>query len=123
VNAIEQAKQAYAPTQFPLKSSRAIEAQLFARTTSRLQRAAETEADFGILVKAIHENREMWITLAVDLANEDNQLPENLRAQLFSLAAFTASHSQKALKREASVDILVEINMAVLRGLNVMEPR
>jgi flagellar protein FlaF len=121
VNAIELAQKAYAPTQFPLKSERAIEAQLFDRNTADLRQAAELKSDFAMLAKAIHKNREMWIALSVDLANENNQLSADLRAQLFSLAAYTNTHSQKALKCEASVDVLIDINMAVLRGLNARE--
>jgi flagellar protein FlaF len=121
VNAIEQARQAYAPSQFPLKSNRAVEAQLFAQVTARLRKATENSKNFTALAEALHANRQMWIALAVDLADDGNGLPDELRAQLFSLAAFSNSHSQKVLRNEETADALIDINMSVLRGLNFTE--
>lgn len=119
MNAFEQARQAYAPTQFPLKSTRSIEAQLFAKVTAALRKAvAQRDTHFPSLVRALHDNRQMWITLAVDLADDNNELPLELRAQLFSLAQFSHAHTQKVLQGKASADALIEINTAIMRGLN-----
>ncbi|MEJ6396350.1 flagellar biosynthesis regulator FlaF [Yoonia sp. 208BN28-4] len=122
MNAIELAQKAYAPTQFPLKSHRAVEAQLIAQITARLRKADANRAEnFPQLVAALHDNRQMWLTLAIDLADEDNGLPDTLRAQLFALAQFTHTYTQNVLQNGVSAATLVDINTAILRGLNQSE--
>ena len=71
----------------------------------------------GALARAIHDNRSLWTALAADVAIETNPLPRPLRAQIFYLSEFTAQHSRKVLAGDASVDVLIDINTAVMRGL------
>ena len=119
MNATQLARQAYAPTSFPLKSDRAIESQIVGQVTARLRRAATSaDTDFPGLVRALHDNRRMWIILATDVADTDNGLSKALRAQIFYLAEFTEVHTAKVLRGEATAEGLIEINTAVLRGLN-----
>ena len=51
------------------------------------------------------------------VAEEGNGLPAKLRAQLFYLYEFTTQHSRAVRDRKASVDVLIDINTAVMRGL------
>ena len=119
MNVIDQARQAYAPTQPAIRTERSIEAQLISQITSRLRRAAKDgEKNFPALVAALHENRRMWTTIAAEVADSDNALPSALRAQIFYLAQFTEHHSRKVMQRSADITALVEVNTAVLRGLN-----
>jgi flagellar biosynthesis activator protein FlaF len=119
VNVIEQARQAYAPVNSPLRTDRSTELQIFSQTTSRLRLAATaTPPDFARLAAALHENRRLWTLLAADVADAENGLTQDLRAQIFYLAEFTAYHSRKVLKGEATVDALIDINLAIMRGLS-----
>ena len=119
MNVIEQARQAYAPTQAAVRTERAIEAQLFSQITARLrQTAATSPLDYNAMIAALHDNRRMWVTMATDVADQDNGLPHQLRAQIFYLAEFTEHHTKLVMRREADVDALIEINTAILRGLN-----
>ncbi|MCK0095786.1 flagellar biosynthesis regulator FlaF [Yoonia sp. F2084L] len=119
MNVIEQAHQAYAPTQTSIRSDRSVEAQLISQITARLRKAnTGLRADFPALVAALHENRRMWVTMAAGVADAENALPQALRAQLFYLAEFTEHHSALVIKRLADVTPLVDINTAVMRGLN-----
>ena len=119
MNVIEQARQAYAPANTHLRTDRSTELQVFSQTTSRLRFAAiATPPDFAQLAAALHENRRLWTLLAADVADDDNGLSPDLRAQIFYLAEFTAYHSRKVLKGDATVDALVDINLAVMRGLS-----
>ncbi len=77
----------------------------------------EKPLDFSALVQALHENRELWTLLATDVADKDNKLPAQLRAQIFYLAEFTNHHTRQVLAQDATADVLVEINTAVMRGL------
>ncbi|MGJ8588565.1 MAG: flagellar biosynthesis regulator FlaF [Yoonia sp.] len=122
MNVIEQAQQAYAPTQFTVRTTRSVEAQLITQITSRLQQLrSSTKPDFPKLMAALHDNRRMWTTMAIDVADQGNALPKELRAQIFYLAEFTDHHSQQVIRGKADVAALIDINMAVLRGLNGQE--
>ena len=112
------AQNAYGRPETPVRSQRSIEYDLFARVTKRLSAAwAARSSDFTGLVRALHDNTAMWQVLAADVAEPDNGLPKQLRARLFYLYEFTAQHSPKVLDEQCSVEVLVDINTAVMRGL------
>lgn len=118
MNAIDQARKAYAPTQSHLRSFKSIEYQAFSDIIGRLTAVAQApKTSFPALAAALHDNRALWMILAADVADADNGLPRQLRAQIFYLAEFTEHHSRKVLRGEASADALIEINTAILRGL------
>jgi len=96
---------------------RDIEYQLFSRVTGQLNRATRDGADFTELAAALSDNLALWQTIGIDVADAANQLPDQLRAQLFYLFEFTNAHTQKVLRREAPVDVLIEINMSIMAGL------
>ncbi|WP_342077338.1 flagellar biosynthesis regulator FlaF [Yoonia sp. SS1-5] len=122
MNVIEQARQAYAPTQVSVRSERSIEAQLISQITARLRKTSQgAGASYPQMVTALHENRRMWITMAASVADKDNSLPQELRAQLFYLAEFTEHHTRNVIRGTADVGPLIEINTAVIRGLNGRE--
>ena len=118
MNAIDLARKAYAPTQSHLRSSISIEYQAFSEIIGRLTAASNGSAgSFPKLASALHDNRALWSILAADVADPENALPQQLRAQIFYLAEFTEHHSRKVLRGEATPDALIEINTAILRGL------
>ena len=96
---------------------RDVEYQLFARVTGKLNRGFQESASFPELVEALQENLSLWRTLALDVADEENDLPDQLRAQLFYLFEFTRAHTPKVMRGDADVSALVDINMAIMRGL------
>ena len=109
------ASKAYRTDVSATRTPRRIELDIFARITSGLAAAAST--DFPALAAAVDKNRRFWTHLATEVAGKDNGLPEDLRARLFYLAEFTSQHSSKVLAGSATVDPLVDINTAVMRGL------
>lgn len=119
MNIIDQARHAYAPQTSPLRTGRSTEHQLFSETTARLkQTSARLPSGFAAFAEAVHANRAVWTHLAIQVADEDNGLSPDLRARIFYLAEFTTFHSQKILRGEADIAPLVEINTAIMRGLN-----
>ncbi|MBU2359030.1 MAG: flagellar biosynthesis regulator FlaF [Alphaproteobacteria bacterium] len=120
MNAILKAQKAYAPDRPAIQTPRAIEARVITQITARL---AHKSSDFPTLAKAVHDNRMMWSTLAIDVADPGNTLPAPLRAQIFYLAEFTDLHSRKFLRGEADLSALIDINTAIIRGLNASERR
>lgn len=118
MNAHHQAHQAYAQINPGTRSERSIEYDLFARITKKLAANSKESSKNSVeFVSALHENRRLWTVLASAVAEDENMLPSNLRAQLFYLAEFTGQHTSKVLRKEASADILCEINLSIMQGL------
>lgn len=119
MNAIELARRAYAADSFHLKTERGVEAQIIGRVTARLKfTEKQKDKNFAAFAMAIHENRKLWHALALDVAHAENALPDDVRARIFYLSEFTELQSKKALKGETTVQSLIEINTAMMRGLN-----
>ena len=118
MNALDMARTAYGAPGTPVRSERSTEYDLFARITRRLREAhAKGKPGRMELVRALHDNQRLWTTLAVDVADDGNGLPSELRARLFYLAEFTRVHTAKVMSADASAEVLVDINTAVMRGL------
>lgn len=116
MNATTLAQRAYAPTAAPTRSARSIEYDVIARITYRLKAAIELR-ELPPLLEALHENRKLWRTLAIDVADKENLLPDDLRARIFYLAEFTNHHTGEVIRKKASAVPLLEVNTAILRGL------
>ena len=118
MNIAEQAQHAYAPKTSVLRTGRSAEHHLFSEVTSRLRNASIHQSlNFPAFAEAVHANRAVWTHLASQVADDDNELSEDLRARIFYLAEFTSFHSRKVLKGEADAGPLIEINTAMMRGL------
>lgn len=117
MNAQLLAQSAYSGVGLPTRTGRSAEYEVIARVTRRLGETRHSQGGFPALVRAVHDNRSLWTALASDVSIETNPLPPALRARIFYLSEFTAQHSRKVLTGEASVEVLIEINTAVMRGL------
>ena len=111
------ARSVYAGAMRPTHTGRSAEYEIIARVTRGLGEAREPGASFNALVHAVHDSRSLWTALAADVSVDTNPLPIELRARIFYLSEFTAQHSRKVLAGEAPIDILIDINTAVMRGL------
>lgn len=116
--ATSNARAAYGRREAPVRTPRAQEYDLLARCTQKLAMAwMRRKEDFPLLATALTENLQLWSALAADVAEKGNGLPAPLRAQLFYLYEFTAGHTRSVLENRASVEVLIDINTAVMRGL------
>ena len=112
------ARSAYSRPDVPSRTPRMVEYDLIARMTQRLTSSwAKRRSDFPAFALALTDNQRMWSTLAADVAEPENGLPAPLRAQLFYLYRFTVEHSRTVLDDKGSIDVLIDINTAVMRGL------
>lgn len=101
-----------------LRPMRSIEYEAVARVTQKLSAAwPHRKADFPALVQALSENLALWSTLAADVASTGNALPPPLRAQLFYLYEFSELQTRNVLNGAATVEVLIEVNTAIMRGL------
>lgn len=116
MNPTNLARTAYTSTAAPTRTPQGLEIDAFSQITQRLQ-STDARRDPGGFVRALHDNRQLWTTLAIDVADAGNQLPRSLRAQIFYLAEFTDHHTSKVLRGIADVAALIDINTSVMRGL------
>lgn len=110
--------QAYQQAAQRAETPRETEYRAFAFATRSLVEAKEKgRLDIGGLAEALTRNRRLWMTLAVDCGQPGNALPPPLRAQIISLAGFVDRHSSAVLREGADLDVLIDINRAVMEGL------
>lgn len=122
MSALHLARTAYSNSAAPIRTHQSTEYDAFAKITRRMKDAAvKGRPGFAALAAALHDNRRLWTLLAADVADTGNTLPQSLRAQIFYLAEFTLAHSPKVLAGQASADVLIEINTAIMRGLRQQE--
>jgi flagellar biosynthesis activator protein FlaF len=108
----------YAENAVPTRSDRSAEYKIIARVTQELRdRAINSKENYAAYAEALHRNQRLWTALVVDVADKDNPLPDELKSRIIYLAEFTSHHTRRILREKASVMPLLEINMAVLRGL------
>jgi flagellar protein FlaF len=116
------ARAAYSRPETAAPAPRAREYELLARITRRLAEAeGRRTEDLAAYLAALDENLRLWAALGQAVADAANALPAALRAQLFYLYEFTAHHSRAARQGEASAEVLIDINTAVMRGLRGQE--
>lgn len=99
-----------------VRTTRDAEYDVISRVT-RLLRQSDRTGKSPETIMAVHKNNELWTILAADLADPANALPDETKAGLLSLAGFSLKRGHAVLAGEASTDILIEINMSVLKGL------
>jgi flagellar biosynthesis activator protein FlaF len=119
VNVQTQALRAYAQNARTTQTPRGTEYELIARVTHRIKAAAEAgPMAYPKLVEALSDNQRLWTTLAIDVADDGNALPQDLRARIFYLAEFVQQQTSKVLTRKGRITPLLEINAAILKGLS-----
>tara|TARA_B100000686_G_C16622527_1_gene880029 strand:+ start:609 stop:1013 length:405 start_codon:yes stop_codon:yes gene_type:complete len=67
--------------------------------------------------KVVDWNRRLWMTLQMDLAQADNSLPEELKANLISISMWVERQTREVMKGEASVSSLIKVNRTIMEGL------
>jgi len=98
------------------RTPRDTEYDAFARVT-RLLRNASADNDRLKIINAVDHNNRLWTILSSDLLSEGNKLPDSIRAGLLSLADFSLRHGRAVMFRKLSVEVLIDINMSVMKGL------
>jgi len=99
------------------ESSRDIEYRVFERVTAALEAADEPAAHFTQKIKAAHDNRLLWQTLAADLADDGNALPATLRAHLIGLAIWVGREAERVPGSAAALRNMATINHTIMQGL------
>ncbi|MCB1332068.1 MAG: flagellar biosynthesis regulator FlaF [Roseivivax sp.] len=105
-----------------VRCSKSVEYDVISRVTHHLADASRTrKSNFPKLARCLHENRRLWTALAADVLDADNALPPELRARIVYLSQFVQHHSALVLSGKAKIKPLLDINLAILRGLKGVE--
>ena len=108
---------AYQQTIAESDDPRRMEYRVFLRVTLDLEQHREGDWRSAGLKEALWRNMQLWNTLRADLLDEGNGLPERLRAGLVSLSISVDQHSRRVLRGESDLGLLIDLNRAVMRGL------
>lgn len=109
---------AYQQANARAETPREMEYRLFGQVTRALMEAAALpETEVGKRMDALDWNRRLWATLATDCGDEANGLPKPLRASMISLSIWVNKHTSAVMRREETIEPLIEINRIVMQGL------
>jgi flagellar biosynthesis activator protein FlaF len=101
------------------ETPRDVEYRLFAQVTrALLDVKSKPRDDFRAWIDVLHWNRRIWAALADDCAQPANALPEATRAQVISLSLFVHRTTSQVMRREADVDVLIDLNRTMMQGLS-----
>ena len=99
-----------------MRPARDVEYDAFSRVT-RMLRQSNRHATDSRTIGAVEKNNELWLTLWADLMEPGNELPDEVKAGLLSLAGFSVRHGLQVIAGKASTDALIDINMSIMKGL------
>lgn len=108
---------AYQQTIAECEDPRRIEYRVFLRITVDLERHRDGGPQSAALKDALWRNLELWNVLRSDLLDEDNGLPEQLRAGLISLSFTVGRTTRDVMAGKPGLRLLIDINRAVMQGL------
>lgn len=83
-----------------------------------LKTAANKGADSREAAEAIYFVRRLWAFFIEDLAQAENELPKNLRADLISVGLWIMSEAERVrLKESKNFKGLIEVSQLIAEGL------
>ena len=98
-----------------------LEARALVRTASRLNAIKEHwPVSTEELNEALDLNRKLWTILVTGATEESNPLPLEIKQNIFNLAHFIFKQTFAVMAKPSaqSLEILININMNIARGLN-----
>lgn len=113
----DQGYNAYQTAQNSANDPRDVEYRLLAKVTAGLLKAKDDMSNTKLRVEAALYNREVWSALRLDLSDENNQLPKELRASLISISLWIERETTAVLDNEGDIDALIEVNQNIMAGL------
>lgn len=113
-----QAHRLYKTTQRDISSDKNIELNIITNLTARLRTIDMNE--IGAMTQAapiLVDNARFWTVLYTDLLNPDNPFPLDLKNGLLALGEFVQRQTRLVLQGGGKVDVLIDINQSVIKGL------
>ncbi len=111
----------YMTTESSAMPQNELEARALVRTASRLNGIKERwPVESEELNEALSLNRKLWTILVTGATEASNPLPIEVKQNIFNLAHFIFKHTFAVMAKPSaqSLDVLININMNIARGLN-----
>lgn len=108
---------AYGRVQNAIEDPRKVEFRLLAQVTAALRAAQSQPDDRPKLYDALIWNKKVWDAFMIDLADERNRLPRDVRQPLINLAAWVSKQTFAVMDGKGAIDALIEVNSQVMEGL------
>ncbi len=113
--------QRYAETEVSGMNQVELESRALIKAASSLNFIKENwEQKHGDLNDALDKNKRLWTIIAGAISDNSSPQPPELRQNLLSLAMFVFKHTLDIISnpKPESLDILININMNIARGLS-----
>ncbi len=111
----------YTSTEKTNLTHRQLEANALIKTASELNRVRQNwDEKKGDLNGALELNRRLWTVLVGNVNDEDHPLPVELKQNIANLAYFIFKRTIDVMAnpKPESLDVLININMNLAKGLN-----
>lgn len=113
--------QRYAETEVSGMNQVELESRALIKAASSLNQIKENwEQKSGDLNDALDKNKRLWTIIAGAMSDNSSPQPPELRQNLLSLAVFVFKRTLEIIAdpKPESLDILININMNIARGLS-----
>jgi flagellar protein FlaF len=99
------------------ESPRQVEYRLLGDVCRELKAVSEGEVENNRRLEALDWNRRVWLTLALDCGQPENQLPQDLRVRLVQLGVWVYKYTEDAMWAGADIQPLLDVNLSIMKGL------
>lgn len=106
---------AYQQTRLMVSSTRALERQLLLQRCYQLTQAL-TQDDVFVMLEAVADQRELWVTIRALVLDEQHPFPAELRQQIIELAQIVLEQLQLPLN-DIDVNLVLAIGYQLADGL------
>lgn len=98
--------------------ARARERDLLDEATNAIKTSADMPDDLGLRITAVQYNMRVWSFFLQDLASDENEMPNEVKASFISIGIFVLKHLQRMrIDRSLGFDPVIEINQTIANGL------
>ncbi|TGX54233.1 flagellar biosynthesis regulator FlaF [Sphingomonas gei] len=108
---------AYQHARSRAETPRAAEFRLMSQITGEMMDAETAGLKGAMLMQPLHRNREMWSAFATDCGATGNGLPNELRAQIISLALWVERFTSDVVSGREPLGELISLNRTIMEGL------
>lgn len=106
---------AYQQTRLMVSSTKALERQLLLQRCYQLEQAVAQD-DVFVMLQAVADQRELWVTIRALLLDEQHPFPAELRQQILELAQVVLEQLQLPLS-DLDVNLVLAIGYQLADGL------
>ena len=99
-------------------SPREVEAMAFTKAAVLLEEVKQKTDNIEEYSKALRFNHLLWTIIQADLTEPENELPNEIKADIMSLSIFVDKQTTKAMRSSnaADLDVLININRNLAAG-------